>query len=46
MQRDTIEFSQFGRFVLGVERERRSCSHFLKLTKVVELETNYGREFH
>ena len=33
--------------MLGVERERKSCSRFLKLTKVVELETdNAGREFH
>ena len=47
MQRETIEFSQFGRFMLGVERERKSYSRFLKLTEVVELETdNAGSEFH
>ena len=33
--------------MLGVERKRKSCSRFLKLTKVVELETdNAGRKFH
>ena len=34
------------RFVLGVERERKSCSRFLKLTKLMELETDSGKEFH
>ena len=47
MQRETIEFSQFGGFMLGVERERKSYSRFLKLTEVVELETdNAGKEFY
>ena len=33
--------------MLGVERERKSCSRFLKLTKVVELETdNAGGKCH
>ena len=43
-QKDTIEFSQFRRFVLGIERERKSSGRFLQLAKVVELETDNGRD--
>lgn len=43
-QKDTIEFSQFRIFVLGIERERKSSGRFLQLAKVVELETDNGRD--
>lgn len=43
-QKDTVEFNQFRRFVLGIERERKSSGRFLQLAKVVEHETDNGRD--